>query len=156
MTRKVLFTVLLVGLLASVSNFAQAQVRFGGGLAYGFDAEEAGITVNALVGLSDQFDLQPSFIYYFAGEGVTFWELNADAHYTFSSAGPVNLYAIGGLQLAYIGFDVFGISANDTDLGVNLGVGATFAPGAAISPFAELKYTVSGFEQLAISGGIRF
>ena len=143
-----------------MTNQAEAQVRFGGGVAYGFDIEEIAISANALVGLNEKLAIQPSFNYYFVGEGVTFWELNGDLHYSLTGSETLDLYALGGISIVRTAIEavIFGVpfSVSDTVIGLNLGVGANFGSGGNITPFGELKYTVGDASQLVLSAGIRF
>lgn len=154
-----LFTGLLTQQVQAQDN-ASSNVRFGAGLVYGDRFEEAGFTINALIGLDDKLSIQPGFIYYFMGNNFTFWELNGDVHYGFYTTDKVNVYALGGLSFVHYGFDrvAGGQIVNDSDegLGINLGIGSDFAIDGKVLPFAELKYTLGDYNQLVLSAGVRF
>ena len=150
--KKLLYVMLLMGVLCTMSNLAEAQVRFGAGLAYGDFPEELGITANALVDLPGPIDVQPSLIYYLIDGSRTIWELNGDLHYSFFES-TANVYVIAGLNLTRQGFEG---SEGVTELGLNLGIGATFLESGPISPFAELKYVVGDLDGIVLSGGVRF
>ena len=153
----IISSIVLIGLASSEAN---AQVRFGGGLAYGEGISDIGISANALFDLGGSIDVQPSFTYFLTSSLTTFWEINGDVHYNFSDSESTDFYAIGGLNVTHFGvnLDIFGVQASGAvnEIGANLGLGATFNKGANISPFAELKYVVSNIDQLVISAGVRF
>ena len=151
--KKLIFSVLLV---IVISFSSQAQKTIGAGLAYGSEIENLGIGVNAEFDLNAQIDISPSFIYYFKKNNVTLWELNGNINYIFSSNGPT-FYGIAGLNITGVKVDagVFG-DRSDSELGLNLGVGASFAQSGSVIPFAEAKYVLSNYDQLSLFGGVRF
>lgn len=94
-----------------------------------------------------------SFDYYFPSAG-DFWELNGNVAYRFrvrrSSLGP---YAGGGLNIGHVS----GGGASDTRLGLNLLTGTTFKlTGSTLLPFAEFRGVIGDFDQVVLSGGVRF
>ncbi|WP_420575833.1 outer membrane protein [Ekhidna sp.] len=151
--KKLIFSVLLITV---ISFSSQAQKTIGAGLAYGSEIENLGIGINAEFDLNDQIDISPSFIYYFKKNNVTLWELNGNINYIFSSSGPT-FYGIAGLNITGVKVDagVFG-DRSDSELGLNLGVGASFAQSGSVIPFAEAKYVLSNYDQLSLFGGVRF
>lgn len=135
----------------------QAQETIGAGLAYGSEIENLGIGVNAEFNLNEQIDISPSFIYYFKNNNFSMWELNGNINYVFSNSGPT-FYGIAGLNITGVKFDGGGVfqDSSDSELGLNLGVGASFAQTGSVIPFAEAKYVLSNFDQLSLFGGVRF
>lgn len=168
-------------LLLLITTMSQAQFKnLGVGIAYGTQIKKPGVLINGQYYFSDKFALAPSFIYYLPYSDKssntvfgftssieaksTVWELNADANYYFLDQG-VKLYGIGGLNVTGVkskittsvtGLPTTETSANSTNVGVNLGIGADFKAGEKIVPFLNLKYTISNYDQLVIAGGIRF
>ena len=149
--------ILVLSVLSALSFTATAQKTIGAGLAYGSEIENLGIGVNAEFDLNDQIDISPSFIYYFKNNNVSMWELNGNINYVFSNSGPT-FYGIAGLNITGIKIDGGGFFADrsDSELGLNLGVGATFAQSGSVIPFAEAKYVLSNYDQLSLFGGVRF
>lgn len=143
---------LLSIILLSMSLSVSAQETIGAGLAFGSEIESLGIGFNAEFDLNDQIDISPSFIYYFKNNNVSMWELNGNINYIFSSDGPT-LYGIAGLNITGIKVENGG---SDSELGLNLGIGASFAQTGSVIPFAEAKYVLSNFDQLSLFGGVRF
>lgn len=152
---KNLLLTLSVIVICSASSFSQKTV--GAGLAYGSEIENLGIGVNAEFDLNEQIDIAPSFIYYFKKNNFTMWELNGNINYIFSNSGPT-FYGIAGLNITGVKFDGGGFFADssDSELGLNLGIGATFAQSGSVIPFAEAKYVLSNYDQLSLFGGVRF
>lgn len=170
--------------LIFVTTLAQAQfTNIGVGLAYGSEISKPGIIVNAQYGINEKWAITPSFIFYTADKHTassnaggfnyksesksTVWELNADANYYFFDESGVKLFGIGGLNVTGVKskvtttsnspqFPSSEYSASDTNLGINLGIGADFKAGDKIIPFATIKYTASSFDQLVLYGGVRF
>ena len=153
---------LVVGLLSSPTQAQNESsgVRFGAGLVYGDQIDEAGFTINALFGIDDKLSIQPSFMYYFTGNNITYWELNGDLHYGFHATETVNLYAVGGLSFVHFGFEevIAGnrVQLDDEALGLNIGIGSDFVIDSKLLPFAELKYTIGDYDQLVLTAGVRF
>ncbi|MEM7107403.1 MAG: outer membrane beta-barrel protein [Bacteroidota bacterium] len=150
-------TLLIVFVLCSVA-YVNAQSRIGGGFAYGTEIEEFGIQVNGEFFLKSDLAIAPDFNYFFAEDPVSFWTINADVHYYFSESGAVSLYGLGGFNLATISVDsdLAGSDNSSTEFGVNLGIGANFDINAAITPFTQLKFVISDFDQAVLAFGVRF
>lgn len=157
----VLLVLLLFSIVALPSN---AQFRVGA--AYGTDAElgiaagyQLPFTLDSVEGLSFGVD---GIFYIPRSEGpsgaevdITAFEVNGNAHYPLSDAGSGKLYALAGLQYAYVKADVtaFGVSASasDSQIGLNVGGGINFG-----MLFGEAKYSLGGMEQLALTVGVSF
>lgn len=134
---------------------SQAQSRVGVGLAYGSEIESAGLGVNGEFAATDQINIAPSFIYYFEKNNVSWWEINGNINYIFSE-NSATIYGIAGLNLTGVKVDTGFGSASDSELGLNLGIGANFDAGGNLIPFAEAKYVLGNADQLSLFGGVRF
>ncbi|MCE2995249.1 MAG: outer membrane protein [Cyclobacteriaceae bacterium] len=164
--KKQVLLVAVVMFLAVGQMFAQGQNRIGGHLAYGTKDLNLGFGANAEFSLSDNLSIAPKFTYFLGkseGSGlaeVSFsaWSLDGDVHYYFTTEGT-SFYGLAGLTYASISTksSFFGqsISASDSKIGLNLGVGANFNTGSSFVPFGEVKYSTP-FEALVISAGVRF
>jgi len=157
--------VLLIAVFSTVCLTASfAQIRVGGFLANGSEIEQWGLGANAEFFLNEKMAIQPNLIFYFPekanGVKSSVWELNADFHYYFFSQDVVSLYGKGGLNFttAHYKIDVSGFpSASDsqTELGLNLGIGANFNVGSVL-PFVEVKYVLGDFDEAVIALGVKF
>lgn len=145
----------MVLLVAFVST-SQAQKTIGAGLTYGSEIENLGLGVNAEFDINQTIDFSPSILFYFKKNGFSMWEVNGNINYIFSQNGPT-IYGIGGINLTTIKVDLgpFG-NVSDTELGLNLGIGASFAEMGSVRPFAEAKYVLGNYDQLSLFGGVRF
>lgn len=153
--KKLLCAVALVGLLAvPASASAQATV----GPLVGFhDDVDFGIGAFASVpvpSLDPNLSIVPSFVFYFPGEGLDYWEINGDVMYSFevSAETPVLPFAFAGLNFANFGVEGFD---SQTEIGLNLGGGVEFRA-ESLNPFAGAKFTVGDVDGFVIFGGIGF
>lgn len=162
----------LAALLFMVSGitFAQAQqpIRVGLFGGYGTKIEKPAIGVIGEIGIMDKLTVSPSFAYYFMESNefakATFLEFNANANYYFITEGPFQAYGLAGLQIARSSVsidlgdfgDLGGLSGSSSKAGFNIGGGANLALAGKIMPFAEIKYTISGAEQLGIFLGVKY
>jgi hypothetical protein len=177
--RKLLGSLLLLAAVALIPAESVAQRRatarpaaaptrrtqFGVELDWGSDTD-IGIGARAVFGLQSLFPKTPldgivSFDYYFpsgapAGTSLHFWEINGNIAYRFrvprSSLGP---YAGGGLNIAHASASAGGVSASNTELGLNLLGGTTFKA-KGVTPFAEIRGVVGNANQVVLTGGVRF
>lgn len=159
----------LFALVLFMATAASAQFKVGGGLTIGTEAggidddgdEKIGIGLNLRgdYAFNESWSVAPGFTFFFPsapdGVDITFWQLNADAHYNFGAEGDFGFYALGGLNYSYVKIDwgnneYWGGSSDDSEIGLNLGAGATMQ-----QFYGELKYDTA-FEQLALSVGIMF
>lgn len=62
---------------------ANAQLQLGGGLSYGTEAEEIGLNLRGLYGITENIAAGADFVYYFAGENFNYTEFNINANYFF-------------------------------------------------------------------------
>ncbi|MBT1702812.1 outer membrane beta-barrel protein [Chryseosolibacter indicus] len=158
--KKVLLITLFSTLFCSALT---AQIRVGGMLGTGTDIDRWGLGINAEYLFNEKMGVAPKLFFYFpedTGVGkISFWELNADFHYYFLSEDVVSVYGLAGLNFLFgkINYDndLFLDDRSDSDVGLNLGVGANFFVGKVI-PFAELKYVAGGADQAVIFLGVKF
>lgn len=144
---------LVLGIVFLVNNSAIAQNDFtlGGGLAYGSEVEAIGIQAGATYAFTEEISGAADFIIFFP-DNYDWWEFNVNVHYRFFSEDNVSVYGLAGLNFVTVDFDQFG---SDSELGLNLGGGAEFGLEFA-KLYTELKYTLSNFDQLGLSAGLRF
>ena len=176
--RKVISIITAVVLCLMIHTKADAQINAGAGLAYGLDIEKIGIQVGGTYGISDEMRVGLDIIYWFGdnetndlGMGLeeristTFLEVNANFNYIFYSENDLKLYGIGTLGIHYFSFsDELWISGtshaqdsfsdSDTEAAFGLGVGAEYSLGNLLI-YAEPRVFLSGFDQFALSAGVR-
>ncbi len=154
--------------LIAASSGLQAQVSVGGGLAFGFDLEQLGILARGAYDFTPEWRGNASFVFYLGDGGfddfggaradVDVWELNFDAHYTFSDNDNVSFYGIGGFNVTGVSASVEFLgsktSSSDTEFNVNLGVGGLLSLTENLKGFGELKYAAGGASQLGLAAGV--
>lgn len=162
MKKKIFLTLAFAALFASASF---GQLKYGGGLTLGSkvsiddDLDEKmgfGLNIRADYAVNDKFSIAPGFTFFFpstpSGGDLTLWQLNADAHYNFAETGNAKIYGIGGLNYSYAKIEAGAWSEDDSEIGVNLGVGANMG-----IFFGEIKYdTAIGDGQIALTVGVLF
>ncbi len=155
----------LLFLYTCLASSAQAQFEIGGGLIYGTDIEELGISGRAAFRLTDNWRIQPTFNYFFTEDvgsiKTSVWSLNADANYVFGVFGVLKPYVLAGLNITTVRVKIDDNSfladntESDTEVGVNLGGGLDFDLKKVI-PFVEIKFVLSDFDQAVLAGGVKF
>jgi outer membrane immunogenic protein len=159
---KKVFLLAVISIIFSVAS--QAQIRVGGFLGFGSEVEQAGIGINGEFVLSEKVAISPNLLFYFPKKNgnikTSFWELNGNLNYYFLNSEPVSVYGIAGLNVTSIKVKYddnafFDNDYSDSEVGLNLGIGANFTVGNVL-PFSELKYTVSDFDQLVFILGVKF
>lgn len=152
-----LLALVVLGLAA---RDAEAQAAFGVQGNWG-DEADFGIGGRILANLeSVNLEAVGSFDLYFpddrGSEDVDYWEINGNLfyHIRLRDTDAVVPYLGGGLKIARAEVG----SADDTEVGLNLGGGARFPTSSSVTPFAEAKYTISDglAEQFVITFGFLF
>lgn len=153
---RVTLVVLLLALAASTAD-AQRRARrrsvattsgprYGPHIGYNFDVDELLLGAQLSWPITPQFDLYPTFDYYFVSGG-SLWALNFDVKYR-----PPTRYGawyVGG-GINYLHASAGGNSASDTNL--NLLTGLEGRRGRS-RPYVEAKFVLGGGGQFQIVGG---
>jgi hypothetical protein len=163
------FSLLLVSAALFFAQDSNAQIHVGA--AFGTDTEigvQASYYMPLSVGDVEGLSVGGDFMFYlpqkdeFPGGDVTttYFEINANGHYNLVEVAENGmLYGIGGLQYARAsvsadantGFGNFSYGGSSSDVGLNVGAGVGIS-----RFFVEAKFSLGGFEQLALSGGVTF
>jgi len=131
---------------------SDTDVGIGGRVVFGLKAIAPRTPIDGIV----------SFDYYFpsapAGTDANFWEINANVAYRFTvpARSTFRPYAGGGLNIGHASASAGGASASDTKPGLNLLAGTTFKVKGSVMPFAEFRGVVGDFDQIVLTGGVRF
>ncbi len=162
MKRTLLFTAVALFTIVSISK---AQIYLGPALIYGTNIDEPGIQVSAYVPIPqvEHLSVGGDLSFYFAHDYTyfkeSFWEINANAHYSFYDENGLDAYGIGGLDVTSYHLkaksNFAGNSYSNSKLGLNLGVGGSKDMNFG-ALFAELKYVFSNYDHLTIGAGVRF
>lgn len=165
----ILMAVALV-LLLSVST-AQSRAweerQFGAQISLA-DEVDLGVGVRAGFALDqylEKLEGVATFDFFFPGDNVTYWTINANALYSLdlngdsSVGGNLMPYAGGGLGLAHWSYDRNGYGDySDTKINLNLVAGTRFGGQRSVIPFAELRLPAGGFSGIDffLTGGVWF
>lgn len=136
---------------------------------YGTEIEQPGIRVDGVYQINEEFRAVADLGFFFPNENefgngnsttVTWWELNINGNYIFYTNEENNLmaYGIGGLNYLNVNVESdgqFASSYSDSEIGLNVGVGAEY-PLDFADLFGELKYVLGDADQLNIGAGLRF
>jgi opacity protein-like surface antigen len=163
---KTVLKTLFVAVLFFVVAESQAQISVGGGLWYGTDINNLGISANGKYAIDENWAAAASFTYFLKKDYVTWSALDFNANYTFTEIENVgSLYAIGGLGFTFWGWDVddseLGIwgdalDTNLTKVGLNLGAGLNMDISEKMAVAPEVMYTIGDFGYLRIGAKIMF
>jgi opacity protein-like surface antigen len=149
---------------------AKAQIRVGGGLWYGTDINNIGISLNGEYELNEKWAVAPAFTYFLKKDYVTWSTLGLNANYNITEIENVgSLYGIGGLGFTFWGFDAKdtglgewaeyvgeSLDTNTIEFGVNIGAGLDIGISDKVIVAPELMYTFGGVNYLRIGAKIMF
>lgn len=145
-------------------GFAKSQ-SVGLMLGYGSKIENIGLGANAEFELSEKLKIAPGFLYYFTDDHefvkTNLWELNGNLNYYFIDSNEIGVYGLGGLNYTHVSVKTdipFGGNYSDSSgkIGVNLGAGLNYHITERLSPFAELKFVISNYDQLVAMIGMKY
>lgn len=161
MKRLITLGCLILGLIffSNSNAWAQSDFKVGGGLAYGTEIEAIGIQAGVVYAFSEEVRGAGDVVVYFpdspTGVDNSFWTINANVHYLLITEETSFVYLLGGLNYATQESSGGGVEFSDSEAGLNLGAGAEFGIEFG-SIYLEGKYVLSDFDQLVLSGGVRF
>ena len=130
----------------SRSQASAAVPRLGAHLGYNFDGDVALLGAQATFPLARQFDLYPSFDFYFT-DGYTMWGLNLDVRYRLRRAP--SLYFGAGLNYTRVSDD--GFSGSSTNLNF---LGGIQGRRGGVVPFGEMRIIVGDASTFQLVGGL--
>ncbi len=164
--------VLAFAMFTLFSSQASAQLWFGGGLVFGAEIENIGLQANGHLVVNEENKLRigADITYFFTDKAsvddfelkTSVFTINVNGHYMLVNSDLIILYAIGGLNFAFVSVEASGpasqfldlVDTNDTEIGLNIGGGLEYTvPFGRV--YGELKYVLGGFDQLVIGGGVR-
>lgn len=155
--RSLVFACFLVGL---VVGRVEAQATVGGAVAWHDEADLgiAGFVSMPLSGVHPNLSVVGDFSWFFPDDegtdaDVDYYEVNGNLLYGFPSDGPVNPWVLAGVNIARASAEAGDVSVSDTEVGLNVGGGVTFAT-ESIRPLAGAKYELGGGEGFVVFAGI--
>lgn len=148
---KTILALLAFMLLGALSfDRAAAQTRFGVRGGVYLDQDDPFVGAHFVHQIQPRWMFNPNFEYVLVDRGSQF-TINADLHYDLPSRSTTVFWLGGGLGISHFSVQDF----NNTDLGLNLLMGASFGRRGTI-PFVQVKVLVEENSQLVLGGGITF
>ena len=156
----------IISIALTFNSFA--QISAGGGLSYGTEAETIGFNLRGQYNINENIDVVGGFTFFlpkktsqtiFFGTVETktsMWTFDIDGHYNFGIMDKLNVYPIAGLNISGVSVDVNGTKASDTEVGLNIGAGATYEISDQLAGFFETKYTIGNYDQAVITFGVLY
>lgn len=148
----------------------KSQISVGGGLWYGTDINNIGISINGKYEINDEWTAAPAFTYFLKKDYITWSTLDFNVNYYITEVENAGgLYGIGGFGLTFWGWDAeetglgewasyYGeeLDTNTTEFGVNLGAGLNIDINDKMSICPEITYTFGGVNFLRIGAKFMF
>ncbi len=146
-----------------------AQISAGGGISYGTEAETIGFNLRGQYNITESIDVVGGFTFFLpkkTSQAIPFfgtietksslWTFDIDGHYNFNINDKFGFYPLAGLNISGASVDVDGTKAKDTEVGFNIGAGATYEINDKLAAFTEVKYTIGNFDQVVIGIGVLY
>lgn len=165
MKKVILFAALAIVVLVNTDTLAQESVKNRAGFflaAASGDIDQIGIGGIGEFKVAQKVTISPQLIFYFpedrGGADLSFLEINGNVNYYFYNHDVFEFYGLGGLNFTrwHWDSDFGGGEDSDVEIGLNLGGGINFEIGKSFVPFSEIRLTIGDFDQLVISGGLKF
>ena len=151
MKKRILFTVLIVGLTGLSS--LKAQFSIGPGVAYGTNIDQIGILGNVTYNFAGKWGVMGGYTYFFKKQDLTWSSIDVDATYNFDQVNDKNnLYALAGIDFLSAKVSYLGYSSTGSNTGLNLGVGWKTKVGQKMYLVPEARYTIinNGYLRLGV------
>ncbi len=149
-------------LIFTTSLVAQ-DIDLKAGLAYPMQSEKLGLNVGGKLGVASVVDVVAGVNLFLpdktetgAGELKTnIWMIDLDGHYNFG-AGGFTVYPLAGINFTGFRREFNDSESSNTEIGLNLGGGASVEFADKIGAFAEIKYILGDADQGVVSFGLLF
>jgi len=141
--KKYLISLILIG---SLLQIGKSQFDVGLGLTYLEQGSDIGLQGKTFLGLSEFWGISAGADFILTKD-IKF-DINADAHYRFNIGQESRIHPFGGLNLVKF--------PNDTeiDIGINLGVFASFPIHNKLQLYIEPKVVLGGLNTFVLSAGV--
>jgi len=162
---------LLVAVVLSCNVFAQSfdssKIRAGAGLVYATEIGNIGINFNGVYAFNDTWEGAFGYSHIFEKDNTTWNIFDFDAHYVFHKQDDkLNFYGIGGLAITawktdvpainFMGYETPSVSASDSELGFNLGVGANYSLTDKLNLAPEARFTIMDDSYFRIGASLQY
>lgn len=158
MKKHILFTLIILGIVATTS--VKAQFSIGPGVLYGTKIEQLGLSANVNYDISHKFGVIADYSYWFPKNSLNWWSLDFDGTYNFYTLNDKNsLYALAGLDLLYYKVPsggIYGGSSNYNYSGLNIGAGWKVLLSNKMNLIPEVRYTLGDVNYFRVGVELMF
>lgn len=161
--------ILLMAIIAVAFAFnSYSQISAGGGLVYGTEQKTIGFNLRGQYNVWENVDVVGGLTFYLPHKEkqtlifttvetkTSMWSFDVDGHYNFELMDKLKVYPIAGLNISGVTIEVNGSKASDTEVGFNIGAGATYEITEKIAGLFETKYTIGNYDQAVITLGVLY
>jgi len=159
--RKLALALVATAVLLALPSQVEAQLQVGPYAAFHDDADfgVGGFVAFPVPSLHEDVAIVADFGIFFP-DRFDYWELNGNVQWSFpSDGGHFTPWVFAGINIANAsidtGIDIIDEIASDTEIGLNLGGGATFGTGP-VRPFGGVKLELREGSPFALFGGVSF
>lgn len=167
MTKKKFISVLCAALFSlGVSAQVWGDKAIAANFSYGFEVETIALGLKAQYNFTNQIRAEAAFNYWPENDEVSYWDVQANAHYLFKVSPRLKAYPLTGI--GYMGYKShYGIShtivgvksvssSTGGDIFFNAGGGIQYHLTREFVVYAEAKYMCKDEGQLCLSAGWAF
>ncbi len=153
-------TILLNLILILISTAVQSQIRLDAGIAFGTEVANPGFSFGSEIFVTEEISISPSVIIYFEDPGNfddrDWWEMNINGHYYFAEEAGFEFYGLAGINITTRAIELGEYRDPDTEVGLNLGIGANYQWKEIFLPFTTFRYIAGAADQAVFTLGMRF
>ena len=160
-------TLLSIIIVALACN-SFAQINAGGGITYGTEQKTIGFNLRGQYNIWENVDIVGGLTFYLphkekqtlifttVNSKTTMWSFDVDGHYNFDLIDKLKAYPIAGLNISGVSVEVNSNKVSDTEVGLNIGAGATYEITDKLAGLFEIKYTIGNYDQAVIGIGVLY
>jgi len=160
-------TLLSIIIVALACN-SFAQINAGGGITYGTEQKTIGFNLRGQYNIWENVDIVGGLTFYLphkekqtlifttVNSKTTMWSFDVDGHYNFDLIDKLKAYPIAGLNISGVSVEVNSNKVSDTEVGLNIGAGATYEITNKLAGLFEIKYTIGNYDQAVIGIGVLY
>ena len=153
----------LLLLVASIAIFVGANAQTGSKslmlkAGYQTDYERFGMGLEGRFNITDNLRLAPDLLFFFPKYNTTGLDINVNLHYVFDVQDGFSVYPLAGIGIINNRVSYGGDSKGFSDVGFNLGAGATYDVSSNSYLNFEFKYTFQDWDcaSIMVGYGVKF
>ena len=156
----------IISIALTFNSFA--QISAGGGISYGTEQKTIGFNLRGQYNIWENVDVVGGLTFYLphnekqtvlfvtVDSKTNMWCFDVDGHYNFDLIDKLKVYPLAGLNISGVSVEVNGTKASDTEVGFNIGAGATYEITDNLAGLFETKYTLGNADQAVVTFGVLY